>query len=703
MALIGTIRKNGWILIGTMILALGGFILMDVVSNTQRYSASDINSLGKVGDIEIKRSEFETYEKLVYSEQQRNNTYQIRSQSWNYFVEKAVVDKVADDMGIGVCKEELLDLQFGLNLSPIMLERFKNEAGQPDRAKLANIKNAIDQGQFTDPQGRAYWSVQEKEIAKSRLQEKIITLMSKGMYTPTWQAEAAFRENNERRDFVAVRILYDKVKDEEAPVTDSDYKDFLSKNPRLYDQEEESRVISFATFDVIPSQADTMTALDGAIKMVEGLLNAKNDSLHAIANGGAYNGLYVPKEKFPAAFADSVMQKPVGSIVGPLLDDGQFTIIKIVDRKTLPDSVKARHILLRDATPENAARADSLIALIKSGKQRFDTLAVQFSQDPGSARLGGDLGWFANGMMVVEFNNLCFLNGEQGKIYKIATQFGWHIVEITGKKFITNESSVKVAVLGRRLEPSKTTQQNMKDKAVALIQQAKTAGELEGLATQQRAKFQASETVKANDFTIASLGAGDDVRQLMRWVFEENTKAGSVGKEVFSFGDPKGGYFDSKYVVVAVNSIIPQGKATVATLKAIPEADGTVKNLKKGAYILEKSQQNLGDLSAMATQWNGRIDTLRNANFLQTNNEPRVAGVLFSPTLETGTVSQPIIGNYGVVLLRPTSDVRKQAMPADMTMFRRQLSSQASTALRTSLMKSLQMQYKVTDNRSRFW
>ncbi len=59
MALIGTIRKNGWILIVAMALALGGFILMDVISNTQRYSAGDINSLGKVNDQEIKRNEFD--------------------------------------------------------------------------------------------------------------------------------------------------------------------------------------------------------------------------------------------------------------------------------------------------------------------------------------------------------------------------------------------------------------------------------------------------------------------------------------------------------------------------------------------------------------------------------------------------------------------------------------------------------------------
>jgi hypothetical protein len=78
MALIGTIRKNGWILIATMVLALGGFILMDIVSNTQRYGAGDVNSLGNVNGKEIKRSEFDNYEKLVYTNAQ-GNSYQIRT------------------------------------------------------------------------------------------------------------------------------------------------------------------------------------------------------------------------------------------------------------------------------------------------------------------------------------------------------------------------------------------------------------------------------------------------------------------------------------------------------------------------------------------------------------------------------------------------------------------------------------------------
>jgi peptidyl-prolyl cis-trans isomerase D len=700
MALIGTIRKRGWILIVMMALALGGFILMDVMSNTQRYSAADANSLGKVGEVEIKRSEFDTYEKLVYSEQQRDNTYQIRSQAWTYFMEKAIVDQQAEEIGIGVCTEELMDLQFGLNLSPIIVERFKNEAGQPDRAKLASIKNAIEQGQFTDPQGRAYWAVQEKEVVKTRLQDKILNAVAKGMYTPKWQAEAAFRENNDRRDFCAVRIAYEKIKDEEAPLEESDYKAFLKENPHWYDQTEASRLIAFASFDVVPTKSDSLAAYESVAKMVDGLRNAPNDSLYAIANGGAYNGLYIPRDKFPGSLADSVLNRPAGTIVGPLMSEGAWTIVKVVDRKVLPDSVKARHILLRDATPENSARADSLIALIRSGNQRFDSLAVKASQDPGSGRLGGDLGWFANGMMVVEFNNLCFITGEQGKIYKISTQFGWHIVEITGKKFITNESSAKVAVLSRRVEPSKTTQQAIKDKAVAIIQQAKTIGDLEAIAKQQNVPFQNDIMVKENDFTIGVLGAGDDIRSLIRWAFDPKTKEGGVSKEVFSFGDAQGGYFDSKYVVAALKSIIPKGEASVATLKGIPDAVTRVRNLKK-AGIIKSKMQNVSDLSSLAAQWDARVDTLRNANFLQTNSEPRVTGMLYAT--ETGKISPIVVGNLGVVVLQPLTETAKQTLPADMTLFRRQLSSQASISLRTSLMKSLQRQYDVQDNRSRFW
>ena len=96
-----------------------------------------------------------------------------------------------------------------------------------------------------------------------------------------------------------------------------------------------------------------------------------------------------------------------------------------------------------------------------------------------------------------------------------------------------------------------------------------------------------------------------------------------------------------------------------------------------------------------------KLDTLRGDNFLQTSGEPQVSGWLFS--LETGKPSPPIVGSRGVIFIQPITDITQPQMPADLTMFRRQMSSQVSGELVANLMKSLEHKYKVEDNRSRFW
>jgi len=701
MALIGTIRKNGWILIVAMALALGGFILMDVMSNSQRYSAADVNTLGNVNGVEIKRNEFENYEKLIYTKSDASNTYQVRTQVWDYFVQEAVVKQEAEKIGLGVCKDELLELQFGTNISPVVAERFKGEDGQPNRSTLASIKASIEGGQFTDPTNRAYWAVQEKEIIKKRLEDKIVAMATKGLYTPTWQAEMTFKENNERVDFRMVLIPFDRVKEGEAPITDADYEAFLDENPHLYDQTEETRVMAYTEFGVIPTAADSAIGRSALAAMVENFRSAKSDSSFVVVNNGTMDPDYKMKAALPASVADTLLRLPVGSVIGPYLDATEWKIAKIVDRKVIPDSVRARHILIRDPNnPASQSTADSLMALLKSGNQRFDSLAVKNSQDPGSGAKGGDLGWFAVNTMVPEFNEVCFYTGEQGKMYKVATQFGWHIIEITGKKFIKNESGVKAAFVSRRIEPSKSTQQAAKDKAVALIQTAKTVTDLTSLGGQQGFLVQNTPPLKTNDYAIGTIGTGEDARNMVRWAFEPKSKEGAVSPEVFVFRDAQGGYFDSKYVVAGLRSIIPKGKAKIAALKSLPEADTKVKNRKKGEYLKSKIQGN--DIAALATQWNARQDTIRGVSFLQSQGgEPRLQGTLFS--LTPGQVSQPIVGNNGVYVISPLTEKTQSQAPADLTMFRRQVASTSTVSIRTNLIKSLVKRSEMKDNRAKFF
>ena len=104
------------------------------------------------------------------------------------------------------------------------------------------------------------------------------------------------------------------------------------------------------------------------------------------------------------------------------------------------DSVHASHILIR--TPEQAdaaakakakAQADDLLAQIKKGAD-FAELARKFSQDPGSAPNGGDLGFFSKGQMVQPFEQAAF-NLKPGQMSGVVeTPFGFHIIRVSETK-----------------------------------------------------------------------------------------------------------------------------------------------------------------------------------------------------------------------------------------------------------------------------
>ena len=106
-----------------------------------------------------------------------------------------------------------------------------------------------------------------------------------------------------------------------------------------------------------------------------------------------------------------------------------------------PDGlVNGSHILLRiaqkasDAEQQEAKRRiDSVYAALQAGAD-FEALAKQVSQDPGSARRGGVLGWFARNQMVKEFEDAAFAlqPGEMSKPF--LSPYGWHIVLVKERK-----------------------------------------------------------------------------------------------------------------------------------------------------------------------------------------------------------------------------------------------------------------------------
>jgi peptidyl-prolyl cis-trans isomerase D len=103
---------------------------------------------------------------------------------------------------------------------------------------------------------------------------------------------------------------------------------------------------------------------------------------------------------------------------------------------------RASHILIQadKGAPEAAIKAagekaEGLLKLVKANPADFAKLAKENSQDPGSAEKGGDLGFFARGAMVRQFEDTAFSLAKEGEISDVVqSDFGFHIIRLTGVK-----------------------------------------------------------------------------------------------------------------------------------------------------------------------------------------------------------------------------------------------------------------------------
>lgn len=108
------------------------------------------------------------------------------------------------------------------------------------------------------------------------------------------------------------------------------------------------------------------------------------------------------------------------------------------ERFAVPEQVHTRHILFMqqddETWPELEQRAAKVLAELRKDKSRFEELAKEYSQDPGSAETGGDLGYLAHEEVVAPFADAAFAM-KKGEISEpVKTRFGLHIIQLLDKK-----------------------------------------------------------------------------------------------------------------------------------------------------------------------------------------------------------------------------------------------------------------------------
>lgn len=169
-----------------------------------------------------------------------------------------------------------------------------------------------------------------------------------------------------------------------------------------------------------------------------------------------------PLSDIPTDLAARVTTLELGQTTDLIPAKDGVHVLKLLEKKSneqkaLVPQFNTRHILIKTSevvSPENAKQTiDSIYNRLKAGDD-FATLASTYSNDPGSARDGGSLGWVSPGMMVPEFDKLMQSSPVNEISKPFQTQFGWHILQVTGtrQQDMTSEYQKRMArqILGER-------------------------------------------------------------------------------------------------------------------------------------------------------------------------------------------------------------------------------------------------------------
>ncbi|WP_207511258.1 peptidylprolyl isomerase [Longitalea luteola] len=660
MSVIQTIRdKAAWIIIGAIALALIAFIVQDALQGGGGGLFRGNNTtLGKVNGTSIDVRDFEQRYKMA-EENYRAQNYpvndqlrnQIRESLWNEFVEDALMADEYAKLGIAISDKEVGDILYGANPPQMLRQQFTDSTGVYN-AQMAY--QAIRSLKKNTPQYNSFWGEFVPALEKSRQREKFTSLLGKSMYVPKWLLEKTNAENSQRSSISYVNVPYSSIPDSSIKVTDEDVKEYVEKYKELYKQENE-RSLVYVTFDAAPSAADSQAVYNTVAAQKDALAaaNTPAEVQNVLATNSSetpfFDG-YVLSSRMQMSNADTLRQLADGQMMGPYLDGPNYTLAKMIGRRSMPDSVKCRHILVKIADQQGQTRTDSaakklidsIVTAIKGGAS-FDSMVVKFSDDAGSKDKGGEYEFtsmqFSN--LSKEFAEVIFYgNVGDKKVVKVenASYSGYHYIEVLNQKKF--ETAYKIAYLSRPVVPSDETVNGASGMAAQFAAESRSLKAFDDNANKKKLnKFPAE--VKESDFMIMGLG---ESREIIRWAFND-AKKGSVAEHPYLVGD--------KYVVPAVTAVSEKG--TMSVEKARPLVEYKIRNNKKAENIIKKIG-NAATLEAVAQATGQQVlkadSVVFNSNFIpNVGNELKVLGASFNKEYQA-KVSPPIKGEIGVFVIK---------------------------------------------------
>ncbi|MEX2588678.1 MAG: peptidylprolyl isomerase [Chitinophagales bacterium] len=687
-------ERFGAVLVGVISLAIISFLLMDALSSNNNLLSGQDTTAGLIDGEEISIQEYEQRVQEAIENYKLSNQVNavdeqtmnsIRQQTWDDYVSDVIYTKEFQELGIDLTADELFDLIQGENPHPAVVQSFSDpNTGQFDKNQVLRFLQNLDNDQTGETRTR--WLNFEKFLKKDRLQTKYNVAISKGIHIPDPIAEANYKVSETSIDIDFVFLPYSDIPDAEIEISDADLENYLKANQSDFIQEK-SRTIQYVSFPIYPSSEDTAAAFAWIEEHKAKFKAANNDSTFLkLYSDSRLDGNYYEKDQLRSSFADSIFESEQGTFIGPYFENGAYVVAKLQDRKMIPDSVKASHILLTVTTQQELeskrALADSLAELVREGVD-FKKLAGRYSQDEATKFSAGSWGWVEPNEKFQTINRALFYQMEEGDVKVVGSDRGFHVIK--ADKSTPSREAVRVGFLKRNITPSIETERSVYRDANEFLGQYNTAEKFKS--ADEEYSVRKAENIKINNNSITGIGSA---REIVRWAY--TTNPGEVSN-VFAL--------DDSYVVALLENAKEKGPAKVKDVRS--QLELAVKREKKAAILSPKLEGS--DLQSIADKNSVSVKSASGLSF--SNNfitgvglETKVVNKLLA--LEENSLSEPLAGNNGVFRAKVTA----KSVPASLSNYaqqKMQMTTQFQTGLQAKVTEALKKASDVKDERYKFY
>ncbi len=445
MAVMSSLREKTHIILYTLLAAFFVLIVFKWGMNFSGNSAKKENQAGKVNGRVISASEYDDACKAITENFRRRNPgaevtpeneLEFQEQAWATLVKQSLLDQQFEKFGITLQDQEVVEALNSPTPPRVIQQYFTDPTtGTIDRTKLETLRR--------DPREKELWLQLEKyvrlELKESKLLRALLTLnhvTDRDLGDLVTRVFTRFSAS-----FIPFPLSFAGA-DSNFPVKEEEIKKYYDEHKELLKQDKPSRNADYVFFPLIPSSKDSLAARTELEALRAAFSASVNDSDFVKVQSDNPTGINraFSRADFSSAAGDAFFTQSnvaPGKVVGPIADQGKYRLIKIKQVSAAQPAARASHILLRfnPASGEDVQRVRELSMFILKQLQAgapFELLAKKYSADPGSAVNGGDIGWFTKERVVPQFAAAVFGARPGAVVGPVQTQFGLHIIKVTG-------------------------------------------------------------------------------------------------------------------------------------------------------------------------------------------------------------------------------------------------------------------------------